>query len=69
MFYSLLTTASNADFSAITDALKTSFSVGQVGAVIGIVIASTSGIVVMWWGARKLTNSIYKAFKDGKIKF
>ena len=57
------------DFSAISDALTGSMNVGQIGVVVAAVLAASVSMVVFWWGARKLVNAIYEAFKSGKIKF
>lgn len=60
---------STTDFSAITNALKSSVNASQVAAIIGTILAATVGIAILWWGARKLVHSIVTAFKTGKIKF
>lgn len=57
------------DFTAITDAITGSMNVAQIGVVVGIVLGASVGMVVFWWGARKVVNGIYEAFKSGKIKF
>ncbi len=57
------------DFSPITNALTGSINVAQVAAIIGIILASSVGIYVFWWGARKLVRAVITAFSKGKIKF
>ena len=57
------------DYSAVTDALTGSFTVAQIGAVIGVVLATGVGFVLFWWGSRKLVRGVMSAFKSGKLKF
>lgn len=57
------------DFSAVKSALTSGFNVAEIASIIALIIGSGVGFVVLWWGARKLVNSIITAFKTGKIKF
>lgn len=57
------------DYSDITDALTGSFGIAQIGAVIGVILATGVTFVLFWWGSRKLVNGVISAFKSGKLKF
>lgn len=57
------------DYSAITSAITSELTVAEVVAVIAAIIGAGMGFVLLWWGARKLLNSMISAFKSGKIKF
>lgn len=67
--FAYLATSTNIDLSPIADALTSSVNVGQIGTVVGAVIAGGIGLSVFWFGARKLTKSVMSAFKTGKLKF
>lgn len=64
-------TGDNVVFEAVqglvTSLLK-SITVGEIAALLGLVIASCAGFVLFWFGARKLISSIMAAFKKGKLK-
>jgi ABC-type phosphate transport system permease subunit len=62
-------TPATPDYSTITSALTGSLNVAQIGAVIAAVLGIGVGLMVFWWGARKLINVAITAFKTGKIKF
>lgn len=57
------------DLDPIVQSLQTSFSVGEIASIIGIIISSGVGFVLLWWGARKLVRAIIGAFKTGKLRF
>lgn len=69
MYGFLVTGGTEIDFTPITNALSSSFSVAQIAAIVGIVIAAGVGLAVMWFGARKITRAVIGAFKTGKISF
>lgn len=62
-------TTATTDFTPITDALSTTFTVGEIASVIGTIIGTGVSFVLLWWGARKLVRAIIGAFKSGKLKF
>ena len=66
----VLASTNTLDFSEVTSAItQGGFNANQILSIIGIVLGSTVSIALVWWGARKLVNSIMRAFKTGKIKF
>ena len=67
MIPTFLSAASNID--TIKSALTGAFSASEVATVIAGVIGAGSGLVVLWFGARKLSRGIMGAFKSGKLKF
>ncbi len=36
--------------------------------VLGVVVAAALGMVLCWWGARKIKNVLMSAFRSGKLK-
>lgn len=61
------TTISSTDFMAVIDALKAQISVGTVVEVLGVLAGACVGFAFMWWGVRKVSGALMKAFKKGKI--
>lgn len=61
-------TVSTVDFSAVTSALSSSFSVSEIVAIIAAVLGAGCSFVILWWGSRKLVNNIITAFQKGKVK-
>lgn len=57
------------DLSAVTTALTSSVGAGQITSLIAAVLGASIGLVLIWWGSRKLFNAVMTAFKTGKIKF
>lgn len=57
------------DFSPIVEALSNIASVEQVIAIIGVVIAAGAGLVLTWFGARKITSAVMSALKKGTLRF
>ncbi len=51
----------------IVDAITTQLSIGNIVAIIGIVIAAGIGFVFTWWGVRKLISVIMKSALKGKM--
>jgi len=57
------------DFSPIVEALQSVASTQQVIAIIGVVIAAGAGLVLTWFGARKITSAVMSALRKGTLKF
>lgn len=57
------------DFSAITNALSNVASTEQVLAILGVVIGAGAGLVLTWFGARKITSAVMSALKKGTLRF
>ena len=57
------------DFSAVTNALSSAVSGEQILAIIGVVIGAGAGLVLTWFGARKITSAVMSALKKGTLKF
>lgn len=57
------------DFSAITEALSNVASAEQVLAILGVVIGAGAGLVLTWFGARKITSAVMSALKKGTLRF
>lgn len=63
------TTPTTTDYSGITSALTGSLSAAQIVALIAAALGIGLGLMILWWGARKLVKVAVTAFKTGKIKF
>lgn len=57
------------DYSAITDALTASIGPEQIIAVIAVVIGAGAGLVLTWFGARKISGGVMSALKKGTLRF
>lgn len=57
----------SADFSTILTNLQAQMSVGTVVEVLAVTATACVGLAFMWWGVRKVTGALMKAFKKGKI--
>lgn len=55
------------DFSSVLESITSQISVGSIVGVLGIAAGSAVGLAFMWWGVRKLTGVLMKAFKKGKV--
>lgn len=55
------------DVEPIITAMQTQITVTQVVNILVAVATVSVGFVFMWWGARKVTGGLMKAFKKGKI--
>lgn len=55
------------DFSGVLTALQAQISVATIVQVLVVLVGATVGLAFMWWGVRKLTAALMKAFKKGKI--
>lgn len=65
---SLLTGASSTlDLSAVETAIENSVKLSDINSVIGAILGVSIAYVVLWWGARKVVNSVLDAFRYGSI--
>lgn len=55
------------DFSGVLTALQVQISVATIVQVLVVLVGATVGLAFMWWGVRKLTAALMKAFKKGKV--
>lgn len=58
---------SSSDFTSVLQALQGQISVSTVVEVLAVLAGACVGLAFMWWGVRKLTHALMKAFKSGKI--
>lgn len=61
--------ANTIDWSPILTALQNGLSSSEIVAIIAAGLGVSVGMVILWWGSRKLVNMVMSAFKSGKIKF
>jgi hypothetical protein len=47
--------------------LREQLNVESVVEVLAVIALAVVGLVFMWWGVRKITSALMKAFKKGKI--
>ena len=57
----------SANFNSILTNLQTQISVSTVVEVLAVTATACVGLAFMWWGVRKVTGALMKAFKKGKI--
>lgn len=62
-----VTPVTSADFKTVIDAIGDQISVSTIVAVLGTVVASSVGLVFMWWGVRKVSRAVMGAFRKGKL--
>ena len=62
-------TTTSIDWSPIITALQNGLSSSEIVAIIAAGLGVSVGMVILWWGSRKLVNMVMSAFKSGKIKF
>lgn len=55
------------DFTVITDALANAVTPGEIANIIALGLGASIGLVLMWFGARKLIKVVMGAFKKGRI--
>ena len=56
------------DFSSIISAMQAQISVSTVVGVLAAIVPVVIGLVFMWWGVRKGSKVLMRAFKSGKFK-
>lgn len=57
------------DFTPIVEALQGIATPQQVLAVIAVIIGAAGGLVLTWFGARKIGRAVMSALKKGKLSF
>lgn len=57
----------SADFTSVLSNLQSQISVSTVVEVLAVTATACVGLAFMWWGVRKVTSALMKAFKKGKI--
>lgn len=57
----------SADFNSVLSNLQSQISVSTVVEVLAVTATACVGLAFMWWGVRKVTSALMKAFKKGKI--
>lgn len=55
------------DLSSVLNAITAQISVTTVIAVVAGAITASIALVFMWWGIRKLTRVLMKAFRSGRL--
>lgn len=53
-------------WAPIIEAMTGQISVSTVVGVLATAVAAGIGLVFMWWGARKATAMLFKAFRSGR---
>lgn len=63
-----VTPVTYSDFSSIITAMQSQISVSTVVGVLAALVPVVIGLVFMWWGVRKGSKILMRAFKSGKFK-
>ena len=66
------TVAANTAIESIQEVftgITSSVSVGDIASIIGIALAVCVGLVLFYFGARKVSRMVVTAFKSGKLRF
>lgn len=53
----------------VLEGVTGTMNITNVVSILGIGIAAAIGLVLLWWGARKLVRVVMGAFRKGKISF
>lgn len=69
IFMEVTPTPGAVDFSQVTTALTSSFTVSEVLGIVAIIVGAGSAFVLAWFGARKIIRAVQSALKNGKISF
>ena len=62
------TAVTSSSFSGVIDAMAAQLSVSTVAEVLSYAIPVVIGLVFMWWGVRKVSGMLMRAFKRGKLR-
>lgn len=62
------TAITSEQLSSIVSALTAQITVSNIIGVLAAGITACIGICFAWWGARKLSGMLMKAFKRGKLR-
>lgn len=65
----MLAEATTVDVSSIVTALTTTLSSEQVISTAATIISAAAGLFLIYWGIRKTTTVLTRAFSRGKIRF
>lgn len=64
-----MTEVSSMDFSSLVSSLQSSCSSTEILTLVGTIVGASAGLMLAWFGARKISKAVITAFKGGKIKF
>lgn len=59
-------TVTSADWASVISAMTGQISVSTVVGVLATAVSAGIGLVFMWWGVRKATRMLFKAFRSGR---
>lgn len=65
----LLGEATAGTWQAVFETVEETFSASNVTTVLAAAVGSAIALVFVWWGARKATSVLKRAFMRGKLKF
>lgn len=68
MLVAEVTPISYTDFQSVITAMSAQLSVSTVVGVLAAITPVVIGLVFMWWGVRKGSKVLMRAFKSGKFK-
>ena len=57
-----------AGINTVTSSVFGQLSITNIAAILGICVASCIGLMLFWWGGRKVVRMIMAAFKKGQLK-
>jgi hypothetical protein len=57
------------DFTSLVTSLQTACTTNEILSLVGTVVGASAGLMLAWFGARKISKSVINAFKGGRIKF
>ena len=60
------TPVTSADWASVITAMTGQISVTTVVGVLATAVSAGIGLVFMWWGVRKATRMLFKAFRSGR---
>ena len=55
-------------FALMASAVVGQLTITNIAAILGICVASCIGLMLFWWGGRKVVRMIMAAFKKGQLK-
>lgn len=65
----LLGEATAGTWQAVFEKVEETFSASNITTVLAAAVGSAIALVFVWWGARKATSVLKRAFMRGKLKF
>lgn len=57
-----------AGINTVTSSVFGQLTITNIAAILGICVASCIGLMLFWWGGRKVVRMIMAAFKKGQLK-